>query len=131
MTPETVVIDHPPFLTSTSPNPIKMYAAEFFRNGKLQRRKIRNHPAYPYGFLREEMQEYILDKLEALIEQRLIRGTFENGTEYTIISVALNLPKQVTRLIQNFDFTKKNPKLIYINASEVLITLEDSVYAAF
>lgn len=131
MTPETVVIDHPPFLTSTSPNPIKMYAAEFFRNGKLQRRKIRNHPSYPYGFLREEMQEYILDKLEALIEQRLIRGTFENGTEYTIISVALNLPKQVTRLIQNFDFTKKNPKLIYINASEVLITLEDSVYAAF
>lgn len=131
MTPETVVIDHPPFLTSTSPNPIKMYAAEFFRNGKLQRRKIRNHPAYPYGFLREEMQEYILDKLEALIEQRLIRGTFENGTEYTIISVALNLPKQVTRLIQNFDFTKKNPKLIYINASEVLITLEDSIYAAF
>ncbi len=131
MTPETVMIDHPPFLTSTSPNPIKMYAAEFFRNGKLQRRKIRNHPAYPYGFLREEMQEYILDKLEALIEQRLIRGTFENGTEYTIISVALNLPKQVTRLIQNFDFTKKNPKLIYINASEVLITLEDSIYAAF
>ena len=131
MTPETVVIDHPPFLTSTSPNPIKMYVAEFFRNGKLQRRKIKTHPAYPYGFLREEMQEYILDKLEALIEQRLIRGTFENGTEYTIISVALNLPKQVTRLIQNFDFTKKNPKLIYINTSEVLITLEDSIYTAF
>ena len=131
MTPETVVIDHPPFFTSTSPNPIKMYAAEFFKNGKLQRRKIKTHPAYPYGFLREEMQDYILDKLETMIEQRLIRGTFENGTEYTIISVALNLPKQVTRLIQNFDFTKKNPKMIYINTSEVLITLEDSIYTAF
>ncbi|MCB5918489.1 YceG family protein, partial [Lachnospiraceae bacterium 210521-DFI.3.101] len=35
------------------------------------------------------------------------------------------------RLIQNFDFTKKNPKLIYINTSEVLITLEDSIYTAF
>lgn len=131
MTPETVVIDQPPFFTSVSPNPIKMYVAEFFRNGKLQRRKIKTHPAYPYGFLREEMQDYILDKLETMIEQRLIRGTFENGTEYTIISVALNLPKQVTRLIQNFDFTKKNPKLIYINTSEVLITLEDSIYTAF
>ena len=131
MTPETVVIDHPPFFTSTSPNPIKMYAAEFFKNGKLQRRKIKTHPAYPYGFLREEMQDYILDKLETMIEQRLIRGTFENGTEYTIISVALNLPKQVTRLIQNFDFTKKNPKMIYINTSEILITLEDSIYTAF
>ena len=61
MTPETVVIDQPPFFTSVSPNPIKMYVAEFFRNGKLQRRKIKTHPAYPYGFLREEMQDYILD----------------------------------------------------------------------
>ena len=86
MTENTIVVDRPPVMTSTSPNPIKMYAAEFFRNGKLQKHKIRNHPAYQYGFLREEMQEYILDKLERMIDQKLIRGTFENGTEYTVIS---------------------------------------------
>ena len=34
-------------------------------------------------------------------------------------------------LLQNFDFTKKNPKLIYINPSEELITLEDTVYTVF
>ena len=77
------------------------------------------------------MQDYILDKLEFLINQKLIRGTFENGTEYTIISVALNLPREVTRLIQNFDFTKKNPKLIYINTTEILISPEDTIYATF
>ena len=66
-----------------------------------------------------------------MIGQKLIRGTFENGTEYTIVSVVLNLPKEVTRLIQQFDFTKKNPKLVYIAASETLLTLEDSIYTAF
>mgnify|MGYP000094968064 FL=1 len=65
------------------------------------------------------------------MEQKIIAGTYQNGTEYTIVSTALNLPKDLLRMIQKFDFTKKNPKLIYINASEVLITLEDSIYAAF
>lgn len=131
MTPETIVIDHAPYLTSTSPNPVKMYATEFYKNGKLQRNKIKDHPCYQYGFLREEMQEHMLDKLESIIEQKIIKGTFENGTEYTIIAVALNLPKDVTRLIQRFDFTKINPKLLYINTSESLISLEDSIYVTY
>lgn len=128
ITEETLVVSHAPYLTSTSSNPMKMHTTEFLKNGKLLRNRIRSHPAYPYGFLREEMQEHILDKLEAMITQRLIRGTFENGTEYTIIAVALNLPKEVTRLIQQFDFTKKNPKLIYVVTSEALPSLEDSIY---
>ncbi|MDE6829599.1 MAG: YceG family protein, partial [Lachnospiraceae bacterium] len=131
MTPETMVIDGAPFLTAAAPNPMKMYAAEFFKNGKLKRSKIKSHPSYPYSFLREEMQEHILDKLEALIGQKLIKGTFENGMEYTIVSVALNLPKEAVRLLQQFDFTKKNPKLIYIMTSEVLLSAEDSIYVTF
>ena len=131
MTPETLVISRVPCISPAMPNPMKMYATEFFKNGKLKRSRIKSHASYPYGFLREEMQEHILDKLELLIAQKLIRGTFENGTEYTIVSVVLNLPKEALRLIQQFDFTKKNPKLIYIAASETLPTLEDSIYAAF
>ena len=131
MTPETLVIDHAPFLTAAMPNPLRMYATEFLRNGTLRREKIKSHPGYPYAFLREEMQEHILDKLEVLIEQRLIKGTFENGTEYTIVSVALNLPKEAVRLLQQFDFTKRNPKLIYLITTETLMSPEDSIYVTF
>ena len=77
------------------------------------------------------MQEYILEKLQLLIDRRIIRGTFENGTEYTIVAVVLNLPKDILRLIQGFDFTKKNPKLVWINTTESLLSLEDSILAAF
>lgn len=110
---------------------MKSYATEFFKNGKLQRNKIKNHPRYPYGFLREEMQEHILDKLQLLIEQKVIKGTFENGMEYTIISTVLNLNKEILRLIQKFDFTRKNPKFIYINTTEEMISLEDSILVSF
>ena len=73
----------------------------------------------------------LLDKLDLLIQQKTIEGTFQNGTEYTIVATVLNLPKEILRLIQKFDFTKKNPKLIYINTKEQMISLEDSILAAF
>ena len=60
---------------------MKAYAAEFYKNGKLQKNKIKNHPKYPYEILREDMQEFMLDKLQSLIEQKLIKGIGENGTE--------------------------------------------------
>lgn len=61
----------------------------------------------------------------------MIKGTFENGTEYAIVATVLNMPKEIVRLIQKFDFTKKNPKLIYFNTGEKIISLEDSILAAF
>lgn len=131
ITQDTTVIKQVPHITSTSPNPIKAFATEFYRNGRLQKGKIKQHKAYAYGFLRESMQDFMLDKLQFLIEQKIIKGTFENGTEYTIVSVALNIEKEILRMIQKFDFTKKNPKLIYIITGETVLSLEDSIFVAF
>lgn len=128
---ETFVIKNVPFIESTDSNPVKKYATDFYKNGRLMKEKIKEHSCYQYGFLREEIQDHILDKLQLLIEQQNIRGTFENGTEYTIISTVLNLNKDIIRMIQKFDFTKKNPKLIYINTTEKFISLEDSIITAF
>ncbi len=131
ITEDTVIIKKIPNITSVSQNTIKPFATEFYRNGRLQKGKIRQHREYKYGFLREPMQEYLLDKLQLLIEQKIIKGTFETGVEYTIISTVLNLDKEILRMIQKFDFTKKNPKLIYIITGETILSLEDSIYAAF
>lgn len=131
ITEDTFVVKNVPYIDSTAPNPMKMYAVEFFKNGRLQKRKIKENPNYSYSFLRDEVQEHIFDKLQLLIESKVIKGTFENGTEYTIIATILNMPKDIVRLIQKFDFTKKNPKLIYINTGEKMISLEDSILTAF
>lgn len=131
MTKDTITIGNGTFINPNEPNPVKSYATEFFKNGRLQKSKIKSHHCYLYGFLREEMQEHILDKLELLIDSRLIAGTLENGTEYTIIATVLNLNRDIIRIIQRFDFTKKNPKIIYINTTENIISLEDSIILAF
>lgn len=131
VTTDTFVIRQAPHISPADQNPMKAHVTGFLKNGKLQKAKIREHACYPYGFLREEIQEHILDKLQLLIDRKLIRGTFENGTEYTIIAVVLNLEKEILRLLQRFDFTKKNPKLIYIHTTETMISLEDSILTAF
>lgn len=128
---DTIVISKAPYIAPGSPNPMKAYAADFYKNGKLLKSVMKAHPRFPYKILREEMQDFILEKLEIMIEQRLIRGIGENGTEYTVIATVLNLSKDILRLIQNFDFTKKNPKIIYVNANETVISLEDSILVAF
>ena len=131
ITEETFIIKDAPFINSMEMNPIKQFAVNFFKNGKLLKDKIKTHKCYQYNFLREETQNYILDKLDLLIKQKNIKGTFENGMEYTIISVVLNIKKDILRKIQKFDFTKKNPKIIYINTTENIISLEDSILSAF
>lgn len=131
MTPDTIVVKNPPFIQMTKPNQVKQHATEFFKNGRLLKDKIKQHSTYQYEFLREEIQNHMLDKLQMMIEQRIIRGTFENGTEYTVISTVLNIPMEILRIIQKFDFTKKNPKILYINTGESFISLEDSIIIAF
>ena len=126
------VIHHAPYISNNMLNPFRNITTEFLMNGQLQRDKIRNHKDYKYGFLRQEIQEHMLDKLQTLLDHRMIKGTYEgNGTEYLIVSVALNLDIHLIREIQKFDFTKKNPKLIYIIADERMISLEDTIITAF
>lgn len=131
VTEDTFVIKSAPFIDPAAPNPMRACAAEFYKNGRLLKEKIKSHASYPYGYLREEIQDYILDKMNLLIGQKVIRGTFENGTEYAVIATVLNLPKEIVRLIQKFDFTKKNPKLLYIHTTEQMISLEDAILTAF
>ena len=131
ITPDTIVIKNIPNILPNAVNPVKPYATQFFRNGQLQKQFIREHGVYQYGFLRESVQEHLLDKLQLLIERQIIKGTFENGTEYAIVSTILNMDKEIVRQIQKFDFTKKNPKLIYIMTGENVLSLEDTILAAF
>ncbi len=131
MREDAFLVTDVPCIEQNAPNPMKAFATGFYRNGKLQRKIIKEHKDYPYGILREEVQDHILDKLQLLIEQKLIKGTFENGTEYTIIATILNLDKDLLRVLQKFDFTKKNPKMIFVITGEKILSLEDTITVAF
>lgn len=131
VTEDTFVINKAPYWNRNKENPMQAQVSHFLKNGKVCVEEIKRQENYPYAVLREEMQNHIFAKMQLLIDQKWIRGTFENGTEYTIVATIMNLEKAIVRLIQKFDFTKKNPKLIYINTGDEVISLEDSILVAF
>lgn len=124
-TPETIVITQPGWFQKG--DQFMGDTPRIFANGRVDKRKAKECRAYAYGILRDEVQDYILEKAEQVIKQKRIRGTFERGMEYRILAVALDLKKEVVRLIQQFDFTKKNPKLLIVAVNEKVFPMEDCI----
>ena len=128
LTPDAVFVKRD-FRLSDS-DPLMAHTAQFFKNRRLDRQKIKAHKCYTYGILREEIQNYILSRIQYLIDRQWIRGTFTQGIEYRILAVGLSLNREILRRIQKFDFTKKNPKLIFVCPDERVLSLEDGIAAA-
>lgn len=131
ITEDTYMIKKLPFISPTSENPMKHYATQFFQNGKIQIDRIKRHPSYPFGLIREDMQDYMFDKMQQLVDRNIIAGTFTQGVEYSIVATILNLDKNILRFIQRFDFTKDIPKVMIISTGEELCSLSDSILVAF
>ena len=69
ITEDTIVIKNISYMEQYSERKMNATTTEFFRNKKVQKQKIKANPNYPYGVLREEIQEYILEKLQTLIDK--------------------------------------------------------------
>ena len=127
--PSTILIEDSSIMGSSALQP--MYIAEVMKSMVLDKNLIKNHAQYKYGFLRDSVQDYIIDKLQVLLDSKVIKGTYKNGVENTILTVCMNLPMDIVRLLQNFDLTKVNPKIIYINKTEETMSLHDTIVYSF
>ncbi len=125
---DTLLIDEISFYKRSDE---KFDSKNAIKNGVIQKENIVRNGNYKYGIFREEIQEYMLHKLQELLDSKLIQGTFTAGAEHSIISVVMDLDKNITRLIQKMDFTKKNPKLVLINTGEKEYGLEESIILAY
>lgn len=110
---------------------VNLFAAECMENSKVSIQKIKQHRAYKYAYLRDDIQSYMLSKIQELLDIGIIQGVGKNGVENTLFQVALNLPQQFLQAIQNFDFTKKNPKLINVRTSTEQMSLQDSILVTY
>lgn len=128
---QTVLIKSFPYVGSNSGNQYQSLAVKALRNGKLKRDEIKAHRQYPFALLREDLQNHIFDKVQLMLDRKLIKGTYVNGTEYTVVATILNLSKDMVRMLQSFDFTKKNPKVVAICTGEQVCSLEDVILLTF
>ncbi len=130
LTEKTILIKKIPFITAESFNSIRPFVYKFFENGEICPEEIKKHKEYKYDFLSEDIQDYILEKLQQMIDLKWIEAD-TMGIEYAILATILNLDKNTLRLIQQFDFTRDIPKLMVIDVDEAMFSLEDCIYLLF
>lgn len=132
LTPDTYLITSLPFLQpQTDPQRFSKGAARaFLHNGRLDPKAIKAYPAYRYGYLPEDTQNYILEKIQALMDYDLI---VDGGPDLhaVMLSVLMNLDKELLRLLQSFDFTRAIPKILIVDATETMFSLEECILLAF
>ncbi len=130
ITDRSILISALPHITGNTPNPVKMSVHKYIKNGEIDPVRIKKDSVYPYDYLKEDTQDFILEKMQQMIDLNLLK-TDVPGLEYTILSVVLNLDKETIRLIREFDFTSEIPKLIILDADEKMCSLEDCIYILF
>lgn len=103
----------------------------FFKNGKLDFEKLKQDKNYKYNFIREEIQDYILDKIQFYLENRSLKTSISENNENKILHLLLNLDIEILRKIQNFDFTKKIPKIVILDTKEEIGKIDDAIIIEF
>ena len=128
---DTMLIPALPYVVTGTANQFQPLAVKTLRNGRLKREDIKADRQFPFALLREELQEHMFDKVQLMLDERMIKGTFVNGTEYTVLATVLNMNRDIVRRLQSFDFTKKNPKMVVLCTGEQPCSLEDAILLTF
>lgn len=130
ITADTIVTTQIPILENSKEHKTKPLVRGFINQGKLQYRTIKKSLAYNYDYLSDNIQDYILEKIQELLDLDWIESD-ESRLDLIILDTLLNIDKNTLRLIQKFDFTKEIPKLIIVDVTEAMVSLEDCIYIAF
>lgn len=103
------------------------------RNGEVDKELIKMSPNYPYRYINYETESLIFDKLQELISKELIicKDNKKDKLNDLIINVIMSLDRHIINMIQAFDFTKINPKLIITQEGTNIISVELAIIAAF
>lgn len=119
-----------PMIPPNNANPFRSSVHSFLDHGKLLPDIMKKHADYPFDYLNEDTQDYILEKIQQLIELQWIHSENPRIDE-KILATLLNIDNKTIRLIQQFDFTRDIPKVLILHTDESLMSEEDCIYLLF
>ncbi len=117
LTPDSIYIIKSPSYKRPNLSVSRLYAP--YHDGKqLNIDMIKKSQLNKYGFLSEELQDLIFEKIQAVINDGLLEMDSDLEMVDYVMYAGLNLDRSVLRLLQKYDFTKDIPKFIVVDAIE-------------
>lgn len=102
-------------------------------NNIINREKIKKLNEYKFSYIRESVQNYILNTIQELIFKKDILFKFSKDKDILtdIIYEILNLEKEYLDMLQNFDFPYDIPQIIICHENENVFTKTDAIRIGF
>ena len=124
LTPETILVEKKPNGNEQIPD-LSAYR-QFYRNGEIDAEKLKNSTMNKYGFLPDRIQDMLFYKLQEACSSGFLKLSGDD-LMCAVIHYGMSFNKEMLQIIQRFDFTRKIPKLIYIDAVEDTFTLQECI----
>lgn len=99
---------------------------QFYRNGEIDSERLKASTLNRFSYLPDRIQDMLFYKLQETISSGFIKLTGDN-LMCAVMHFGLNLDKELTKIIQQFDFTRTIPKIIYIDTIEDQFSLGECI----
>ena len=100
----------------------------FIKKGKLNVDKLRFSNCFKYYSLPNYLREHILEKVKYVIDNNILKSASSKNVDLDILAVVSKFPKKIIKMLNEFDFTKRNPKIIFIMDKEKLLSLSEAIF---
>lgn len=107
---------------------LKIALHSFLDKGKLNLEKFRFSKFFKYYSLPNYLREHILDKVKYIIDNDILKNNISKNIDLDILAIASKLPYSVIKKLNEFDFTKRNPKVIFITTKDRLLSASEVIY---
>lgn len=126
LTPETtLIIKDKPAQQTEPPMDLSAYR-QFYRNGEIDAERLRASTLNRFSYLPDRIQDMLFYKLQETASSGFIKLSGDD-LMCAVIHYGSSLDKELLRMIQQFDFTRTIPKLIYIHTTEEAFSLAECV----
>ncbi len=99
---------------------------QFYRNGEIDTEKLKASTLNKYSYLPDRIQDMLFYKMQEAASSGFLKLSGDN-LMCSVLHFGLSFDKEFLKIIQQFDFTGKIPKLVVIDAVEDTFTLEECI----
>jgi hypothetical protein len=110
------IVNAPTYKRDADAYTLRIYAP-YHSGEKINIEALKRSPLNKYGYLSEELQDTIFEKMQEAADSGFLKLDFAELIPQ-IMYVGLGLDKEILRLLQKFDYTKDIPKIVIVDPIE-------------
>jgi len=132
LAPNTKLIEDAPFVQIGYTRQ-ELYQTDYLLNerGSLDELKVMKSRHYKFGYLKGNLQHFLIAKINELLCSGMFRATVDEKFKLKIIMTILTMDDSLLKLIEVFDYPQEIPKVIIYDNKKETFTENEAILLAY